>query len=135
MEQGCVSVSNCQNCAQGQVCCNGKCQECCTPEDCTPTIGTDFQAVPPIGNCTLSQCVDGTCYNATQTCGFEEVCCTRTDVRRSVACSDGSASQPVARRDRLELLREAADVRGGALEVAGAGGVLPPGAGEIVDGL
>jgi hypothetical protein len=74
---GCVSTSNCNDCVYPQVCCDGKCQECCTPEDCQVKIGTDSQAIPPPpgGECSVASCVEGTCFFGTQYCGFEEYCC------------------------------------------------------------
>ena len=77
-ELGCVSVSNCDSCASNQKCCNGKCQDCCTPEDCTAVIGTDYAIIPPPGggSCAANRCEEGKCIYETQYCSGEQVCCT-----------------------------------------------------------
>lgn len=73
-ELGCVPTSNCDSCAKDQVCCDGQCQECCTPTDCQKFLGA--QAIPPPdGECAVAHCVQGTCSFASEVCGLNEVCC------------------------------------------------------------
>jgi hypothetical protein len=75
-DSGCVSTSNCNDCSKDQVCCDGKCQECCTPADCLNKTGVGTQAIPPgNGECSVALCFEGACIHGVEFCAYNEYCC------------------------------------------------------------